>query len=612
MGKFSEIFRKADMLTPPVTFMVGGRSGHESIRGAILTIVATVVCIAAGVQTVLMYLQTDGPRISTSDGFSPESGPYNVYENKLLPIVFLYDNLKVIVPPNISTYYVTIGLTIWTTGSNGNVTDLSPPVVGCGELKSRLNARGETTYFEEKNIILEPHHLRKILNYGICIDTDGLVRYANVSGNYGVDPVISVSSFYITPCSRGDCLPANLVEGMAINVVVFKPLLKLNNYTDPVVYFPDQNTLITVSPRFTQYNNYVLSKIQIENSQNFFSKPVQWGSLAETNMISSFTQNRDASITDCSNLTDYCDAYIFFYIAASNHLTTLTRTYTGLLESIGAFGGFSSVVFKVAFLLHIGILMFREEVQKKIAERIFKVSFSKSSKPETTSRCQKCKCKKKNKAIPPPQQVEEAPVVLEKGPTDIQRREAALQLVKEGQDVESIVRELNTIKLLAAAVLRPEQSNHISELALKTTIAKRESAKSQLSLTALSSPYRIPKELSVETPAVLKLSKIDLQRLPSSNSSSFQKLTPLTSLTQLQNFNLDEQDDKLTTGAIGIKSESRFPPIAPLEIDHLVNRPKPEEHAKTLLDGSQTPVQDRTPTRLHKFQIRKITGNKKA
>ena len=328
MGKVIESFKKADFLTPPLTFMVGGRSGYESIRGAILTIVAVGACIAAGVQVTLTYLNKTDPRITSSDGFSQVSGPYNVYDNKLIPVAFLYDNKQAIIPPNVSAYFVSMGFLMWSIDVDKNVTEILTNMTACGELKTKLNARGEKAYFEDESIAIEPMFMKKILNYGICIDTDGLPRYANVSGRPGgLELPVSSLNMYFIPCTigGGNCLDASIIEGTTVNIVSFKPLLNLKNFTHPVVYFPDTEYALSISPRLTQFNNYVLSNVQIFNNRpDIFFSPQQVASFSKPNPGNPYGQNRDASIVDCSDPSIPCVAYIYYSITATNQLTTLT------------------------------------------------------------------------------------------------------------------------------------------------------------------------------------------------------------------------------------------------------------------------------------------------
>ena len=83
------IFKKLDMLSPPITLFFKGDNSHSSIFSGILTIVAYVIIFIFGVYYSLEFIQKKNPSGFFFDRYTEDSGEYTLNSSSIFHYIEL-------------------------------------------------------------------------------------------------------------------------------------------------------------------------------------------------------------------------------------------------------------------------------------------------------------------------------------------------------------------------------------------------------------------------------------------------------------------------------------------------------------------------------------------
>ena len=85
------IFRKMDMISPPITIFYKGDSSHSSIFSGILTIIVYVLCLGFGIQYGIRFIRHQNPKVYYYNRYVEDAGQFPLNSSMLFTFIQFLD-----------------------------------------------------------------------------------------------------------------------------------------------------------------------------------------------------------------------------------------------------------------------------------------------------------------------------------------------------------------------------------------------------------------------------------------------------------------------------------------------------------------------------------------
>lgn len=386
----SKIFRyvtNLDILAPEIQFNVGGQSSVKSVVGAILSLLCTSLVIYVTILQFLDYFDTLSPTIAQDVRVKGEYLPIDLVQHKKIPIVFITMEDGTIIPFEELDQYVAIKFrrNIWYNSEANNSVYIvdDQKMVPCSEL---INAgKFDPDYY------LNLGGFKRSLNNGICFDMEG--KNASIAGSYSSSPS-TVAYMDIYPCTKDDtskCKPYEVVRRLWILVAHLEAEIDLSNKAKPISYSVNSDFYFKLNTVTTNYYIRKLLHAEIVDNFGFLFSQRRAAQFVQEEKLLPFTGWRDQNQISCKaegldSLTSECLPYMEIITMSSNQYVKISRTYKGLLETVGEIGGLKEIIYLACYYLYYHYHQFVSK--RELVRQVFNIG---SNSP---SRC----CRKKNAA----------------------------------------------------------------------------------------------------------------------------------------------------------------------------------------------------------------------
>lgn len=456
MGRLVSGIQKVDLLAPSMSLNVQGKSGVKTVFGAFLSLVFLGSFTYMTTILFLDYLDTTQPFVSQQINIGGEYMPLDLVKTNQIPIVFLTFNGEKTIPLNEIDRWATIKFRIYnyiTDESTGdyNYTTVEIPIVNCQTLMDKQ-------MFNEAFFNGLGSYHNKVNSSGICFDTSGI--NTTIYGSYS-DLISAYSTIEILPCSLSDqsqCEPAESVVKLWVQFFFLEPGIDLSNKKTPVNYAANSDFLFALNPSTINYLTRKLMRTEIEDINGFlFGSSVSQVFSQEARLlpVSAF---RVASITcTAESISTFdCEPYISLTTISSNTFGKISRSYVGLLETLGNIGGIKELLFLGCYALYVH---YHDHYSKKwLVKAVYNLESprsccSKKSKPQNKNEVQDIN----EFSLDPVFEVSSEAIGKA-----YDRIESFLDVVKLSQDLESL-------KLLVQMTLKKHQIKIAPLLSLKAS-----------------------------------------------------------------------------------------------------------------------------------------------
>jgi len=292
--------------------------------------------------------------------------------------------------------------------------------------------------------------------------------HLDVFGKYS-DKVLANARFSIYPCvlPSGCAQPSDVIR-FSFLYSEMVPSLNLSDYKQPVKYSLNSENYNYISTTNGQKIQRTLRSISIIDTRGFFSGESSRVNYADIDQEHFNIFSRDQTKTSCSPTElgyPTCKAYYIVDTASGGTTVKYTRTFRGIIDTIGNIGGVIEMIYLVAFCLY----FFYNKHSTKIflLENVYDIKIN--SKSYKYFRC----CWKKRKLHIHESSLSSLPTLASAdGKTisiDEQLDKAYLGILNKLNIVE-ILREFNSLQLLSKAFLDERHLKLAPMLALNREI----------------------------------------------------------------------------------------------------------------------------------------------
>ena len=88
------IFRKMDMISPPITIFYKGDSSHSSVFSGILTFIVYFLCFAFGIQYAIKFFNHTNPKVYNYNRYVEDAGEFPLNSSQIFNFIQIYDTSK--------------------------------------------------------------------------------------------------------------------------------------------------------------------------------------------------------------------------------------------------------------------------------------------------------------------------------------------------------------------------------------------------------------------------------------------------------------------------------------------------------------------------------------
>ena len=362
------IFKKLDMLSPPITLFFKGDNIHSSIFSGILTIVAYVIIFIFGVYYSLEFIQKKNPSVFFFDRYTEDSGEYTLNsssifhyielryssnENLLSPIDFKMIRIIGLENITIDNYPTTnlLNTPHWLYGFCNNSTDTenigylitTESFFSCACIRKYYNPKTKQYYSTNDNNFIWPSIRHGMSNnnpsyYGVVVEKCKNDELRTKSG--------------LGPCNDIDEIN-NFIYSHIIIMYLIDHYSDVLNYHKPFKkYFYSVGNLLFPNSYTVNNMNFNPSMIKSHNGIFFDNVIEQLSYLFTQN--EKVTMDEEIEVKDESGnikleSTGIVSSYYFWL---QNRLQFYERNYKRLQDTLSSIGGISRTVFAVAVFIN--------------------------------------------------------------------------------------------------------------------------------------------------------------------------------------------------------------------------------------------------------------------
>src|SRR3990167_2076785 len=355
--KFKRYLTELDLLAPQISLKIHGRSAVKTVFGSILWILAAGGFIASLTLAMHQFFSRDDPRMFEQKSSSTTYPKFHLSQGLLVPIIMpLYLETQVIPFEEVSKFVTFIARRIKYEGvmlPDGNFifnyTEAVMPFVLCGNLSgsNRLSSS-----IVSKSLGQFDDWFYKI---ALCIDSKEEDLFVEGRVNDNSFTAFEVS---ILPCSLADqnqCKPMSEVSKMSFIYLTGQETLNFGNYEQPLSYSFNGDEFYYIDLGITNRVTQKLMKTEITDVHSFLQPDSL--RISYPKIEQSYLQflSRDPTQTTCTKeqiASAECKPYFTRIFQSGGTLNKITRTYKGVVETMGDIGGARDTIFMIAMLLY--------------------------------------------------------------------------------------------------------------------------------------------------------------------------------------------------------------------------------------------------------------------
>ena len=441
--------RNFDLMTPPVTLNIGGKSGVKTFFGVFMTCCYLVAISVFTYVIVVSFFDTTSPQVAQVTSQSQVNPVVRMTDNHQFPVFYVLMNEIINIPPaNVSQYFTILYTKIRLyqyVAANGslalNYYTESMPVVPCSvAMQNSTIAAAYQQYYATST------YFRKYGDsLGMCVMFNPDESYVAGSGSSTGGDALFLQ-FY--PCTLATgCAPANLITSLGILLNMPTPSVDISNYEDPVSYALSANFIYHVDLSASQHYKHVMQVNEIwDQSQIFYSNSLRRNfTSAVAPVLNNYNRNNsqvNCTLADIKNRL--CTSYLEFEWYSGPTVAKTYRSYKTFTQTISQIGGVNSGLLLV--FLYINLIYNYYAKKHLLVDRVFK--FFKSIKPvESHTKDNQVQAVAPSKSGGVEAILKSPLEELDKKGLE-EMKEEAYNVIVKNLDVITIVRELNNLKVL--------------------------------------------------------------------------------------------------------------------------------------------------------------------
>src|SRR3990167_6019712 len=357
MKRLSKLFTKLDFLAPGVTMNIDKDGSVKTMVGSTFSILAAAGFIVSLVIAIEAFLSTKSPTVSNEQSSSVVYPILDLSPHYMFPILLPTFNGSSSIPFEEVSKFVTIVAT------QARYTLVPLP-------DGSFTYEATKAPFETKKCsdIKDPKKVNwTVINattgiFAKSIQTDGIcVEYqegnSSVQGR-GSDEIFVSIEFSIFPCTLTDASQCKTPDDLArFNFIYLtgQESLALGNYEQPLSYSFNGDEFYYIDLGLTNRLTYKLLVTEIWDAAGFLQPDSL--RISYPKIEQSFLQftTRDPTQTTCTKeqiATYSCAPYFTRTFQSGGTLNKITRTYKGVVETMGDIGGARDTIFMIAMLLY--------------------------------------------------------------------------------------------------------------------------------------------------------------------------------------------------------------------------------------------------------------------
>ena len=348
-----EWMKGIDIFGKQIEFKIQGRDSFRSLPGALISVIYGMSMIVVTALTFQNYFRTDRPGL-VGESYQRQLYPkIDLLKSKMLPFFIGYSTeIDLISPEQMDRYFTfTVEKIIWKSSSVGGVARLEKEIsyhsaVPCGQLS--LQEREALYGHIERDTPLA----KRVWSHGICIPANDEMHVAGK----GSDPEQLIVSFKAKPCSlAAGC--ATLAELQSVNFQWVLPATSIDasHFHRPKKTTANADLLYYINPKLRQIYSARLKESIILDSTGLFD--IDWKvntrffDVADITVTQAYRSLDSLSCLERDVRQDSADcfSYFEFNFMSSGIVSNYKRFYKTFGEVLGEIGGINGLV--VAFFV---------------------------------------------------------------------------------------------------------------------------------------------------------------------------------------------------------------------------------------------------------------------
>ena len=436
------IFSHIDCLASEVGLNIAGSSSIKTKVGGGLSLIYIGVVIWFTYITILDYFDTSRPAVVEEIFSGDDYRKFDLMEFKKMPVMVFYLDRSVQIKSKDVYKYVTVTFRMTTfSRSSPNSPSVSRvskffEVVPCSLLwgTSKIESMVMGSSDNVKSIVRE---------FGMCVDTKDDEVF--VQGKTP-DDLFALTALSVAPCSAGaECLTGTFAEISRVAFTLSVPQVNINmsNLEKPVTYTTSLDDFYFINPNLGQRYQAKLMNNDVRDVLGILPKESLRTQYATNERIQSNILYRNPSQLICTPTEvskEKCQDYFMFQIISGGGQGTKTRSFKGVIDTLGEIGGVKELLYVGFFYIY---YLYHERAAKDLmVEKVYKLKKKKKTTNNKVDPINK-KTHETNVHIDGEEYFEASDKVFSK----------AYDIIEDSLDVITLAKEMNCLRVIASFLM---------------------------------------------------------------------------------------------------------------------------------------------------------------
>jgi len=326
------------LLGRPMVLRIGGRATHQTMYGAILTLISLSLTFWSGLGYFSDFLDHSKPSIVESSTETYNFPKMELGSDGIAPIFLLMLNNEVITASEIQKY-----ITIMVYSFKRNLDDsvepnkftLLNPSVPCNQLSAE-----KLTRMYPYSHVDDEAFLNGFQKDSICIDPQPEMFF--VQGRLS-DRFRHTILIDVLPCGLENCAEIQPTDSLALILVNPSFSFEPNDFNRPIKSIPKFNPILTLNPKSHTRFEHLLKRNLVYDSTGIFRKESLTKNYTTIDEVIKVVNTRDESFQRCFP-GFYCEPYLTIEYKATGSSVKTVRVYKSLLDTLASIGGMNKVI----------------------------------------------------------------------------------------------------------------------------------------------------------------------------------------------------------------------------------------------------------------------------
>lgn len=482
--------RRFDFMSPKVNLNVGGETGLKSVFGMLMTLFYIATVIGLSSVFIQALISTENPTVTQQTSTTSDTPYVSLGDNSILPILFgLQTFSNTLMTSTEMMRFVTPVFNIikFTSLLHENGTKvvsnsaIPMPMIPCKSLSEEMYQQNYKLF--ENNAVFKEFGKEN----AFCLNFDAEEFKV---GNYdeGSKHFIVVGALDLYPCTLGPgCASDAERQFVSFGMSTPTSALDYSNFEDPWTVTLDTETYYALNPSSYRQITLLLKGNEIYDERGFFNQRRLRKNFVSFDRNSFDSLQRNPLQTSCTfaEITSLvCRPYLTFIYKNTALVQVSIRSYKTITETLSRIGGinsFSLLIFLYINLLYVNctkksklvgkVYEFLSEENQEIKKKVRKRGYSVISHGSHLS---------SSKNVPYHSQKSQK-TFSDPSPHEINNmRDEAYRNILHSLDIVTIVKELNSLKVLTNLLLKEHQQKLVPQISLnlqkKRTQRKKKSS----------------------------------------------------------------------------------------------------------------------------------------